>query len=72
MSKSIYKRVLLKISGESLVGNMEFGISGDAVVQIVQEIAEVHALGVEIGIVIGGGNLFRGTSPKFSFLDRPS
>jgi len=72
MIEPVYKRILLKVSGESLAGEKEFGISGEAVKQIVGEIAKVHELGVEIGIVIGGGNMFRGTSPEFHFIDRPS
>ena len=50
-----YSRVLLKLSGESLMGSQPFGIEADVVTGIAAEIKEVHSLGVEIGIVIGGG-----------------
>lgn len=59
-----YKRILLKLSGESLTGPDGFGISLDKASQIAQEIKEIHALGVQIAIVIGGGNLFRGGSQQ--------
>jgi len=55
-----YKRVLLKLSGEALQGDQGFGISPDIVFGIAREIHEVRQLGVEIGVVIGGGNIFRG------------
>lgn len=55
-----YKRVLLKISGEALMGSQGFGIDPDIVNTIAQEIKEVHDLGAEIAVVVGGGNIFRG------------
>ncbi len=55
-----YSRVLLKLSGEALMGDNEFGIDADALVGFAKQIAEVHALGVQVGVVIGGGNIFRG------------
>jgi len=55
-----YKRVLLKLSGEALMGERQFGIDPDVLRSFAEEIAEVHRLGVQIGIVIGGGNIFRG------------
>ncbi len=55
-----YKRVLLKISGEALMGNQGFGIDADVVHDVAQQIKEVHALGAEIAVVVGGGNIFRG------------
>ena len=55
-----YGRVLLKLSGEALMGEQQFGIDPTVTTQIAKEIAEVQSLGVQIGIVIGGGNLFRG------------
>ncbi len=55
-----YKRVLLKLSGEALMGERQFGIDPDVLKVFAAEIAEVHSLGVQIGIVIGGGNIFRG------------
>ena len=57
-----YKRVLLKLSGESLQGNAQFGYNGDAVEEIVNEIAKLHQAGTEIAIVVGGGNIMRGKS----------
>lgn len=56
----VYKRILLKLSGEALMGDMHFGIDPDTLTSFAKEIKEVHQLGVEIGIVIGGGNIFRG------------
>lgn len=55
-----YKRIFLKVSGESLMGENEFGIDPVVIKKFAEEIAEVHSLGVQIGIVIGGGNIFRG------------
>jgi uridylate kinase len=65
-----YKRVLLKISGESLLGNQEFGIDPNMVENIAKEVAAVHALGVDVGIVIGGGNIFRGVAGAEQGIDR--
>lgn len=59
---SRYKRILLKISGEALGGDAGFGIDGDRAREIVSEIVEVSRLGVEVGLVVGGGNFFRGVS----------
>ncbi len=55
-----YKRILLKLSGEALLGSKSYGIDPDVLEQYAQEIKKVHELGVEIAIVIGGGNIFRG------------
>ncbi|AKK20118.1 UMP kinase [Candidatus Liberibacter africanus] len=60
MSGFSYKRILLKVSGEALAGNSGFGIDMDSISRICKDIAEVHARGIEIGIVVGGGNIFRG------------
>ncbi len=57
-----FRRVLLKISGEALMGAREGGSDSDFVARIADEIGSVHALGVEICLVIGGGNIFRGVS----------
>ncbi|MBI4411162.1 MAG: UMP kinase, partial [Deltaproteobacteria bacterium] len=62
MSKPKYKRILLKLGGESLMGPEGFGISLPAARKVAQEIKEVNELGVEVAIVIGGGNIFRGMS----------
>ena len=61
-SSAIYRRVLLKISGEALMGDKEFGLDPGTVDRLASEIASVHALGVEVSVVIGGGNIFRGVS----------
>ena len=70
MNKSIFKRVVLKFSGEVLAGDKEFGISADVVKSIASEISEAKATGVEIGLVIGGGNIFRGLNAGDSGIDR--
>ncbi len=70
MSNSIYKRIVLKFSGEVLAGDKEFGISSKVVKSIASEIAIAKETGVEIGLVIGGGNIFRGLSAKDSNIER--
>src|SRR3989475_731488 len=65
-----YKRILLKLSGEALVGGDSFGINRSTIERIVGEVAQVAALGVEIAIVIGGGNIFRGVAPGAAGMDR--
>jgi uridylate kinase len=65
-----YRRILLKLSGEALQGPEGFGISSKALDAISDEIVEVHELGVEIAIVIGGGNIFRGVSGSETGIDR--
>ncbi|HUJ29093.1 MAG TPA: UMP kinase [Myxococcales bacterium] len=67
-----FKRILLKLSGEALMGDGKYGISPKVLQQIAQEIHEVIDLGVEIGIVIGGGNIFRGVSASTEGMDRAS
>ena len=62
MSEPKYKRVVLKLSGEALAGDTGFGINPPTIEAIVKEIKEVHDLGVEIAIVVGGGNIWRGTT----------
>ena len=64
------KRILLKLSGEALQGDKGFGIDSVVLSNIAQEIKEVHALGVEIAIVIGGGNIFRGIAASTEGMDR--
>lgn len=61
-NKPLYKRVLLKLSGEALQGEVDFGIDPTVLARLAGEIAEVVSLGVQIGVVIGGGNLFRGAA----------
>ena len=65
-----YKRILLKLSGESLAGGQGVGISTDQLNTYARQIKEIHDLGVEIGIVIGGGNIFRGLSGATEGFDR--
>lgn len=65
-----YKRILLKLSGESLMGNQSYGIDPERLADYARQIAEVSRMGVEIGIVIGGGNIFRGLSGAASGFDR--
>jgi uridylate kinase len=65
-----FKRVLLKLSGESLVGDKEFGISPDVLDFFAEEIKKVHSIGVQMGIVIGGGNIYRGLSATSQGIDR--
>lgn len=67
-----YKRILLKLSGESLIGNRPYGIDFDTTKSIAEEIKEVHDLGVEIAIMIGGGNIFRGVRGTEAGVDRAS
>ncbi len=65
-----YKRILLKLSGESLMGNKQFGIDNERLSSYAQQIKEIHQLGVEIAIVIGGGNIFRGVQAEEGGMDR--
>ena len=65
-----YPRILLKLSGEALMGNDAFGINRDTVERLVREVKEVADLGVQVGIVIGGGNIFRGVSQGAAGMDR--
>ena len=65
-----YKRILLKLSGEILSGDRKFGIYPEMLEKVCDEIKNAKELGVEIGIVIGGGNIFRGSNAEFSFIDR--
>ena len=65
-----YKRILLKLSGEALAGNQKFGISNDVLDNFARQLKEVHDLGVELAIVIGGGNIFRGLAGQEQGFDR--
>src|ERR1700760_2218724 len=67
---SVYKRVLLKLSGEALMGRREFGLDNERVGAIANDIKHVVAMGVEVCVVIGGGNIFRGISGAASGMDR--
>ncbi len=68
--KPVYKRILLKLSGEALMGNQEFGISSEVITSYASQIKEIVELGVEVAIVIGGGNIFRGLSGEDQGVDR--
>ena len=72
MPEMKYRRILLKISGEALAGDQPFGISTDVVRFIAEEVREIHGLGVEIGMVVGGGNIFRGIEASAKGMDRTS
>ena len=67
---AVYKRVLLKLSGEALMGKREFGLDTETVNAIANDIKAVVAMGVEVSVVIGGGNIFRGVSGAASGMDR--
>jgi uridylate kinase len=68
--KPLYKRILLKLSGEALLGKEAYGIDPDVISDIADQVREVHELGVEIALVIGGGNIFRGVSGASRGMDR--
>ncbi len=72
MDRPVYKRVLLKLSGEALMGKQTFGIDPEVVETIAGEIQEVVEMGVQLGVVIGGGNIFRGVSASARGMDRTS
>ena len=72
MSKPVYKRILLKLSGEALAGNQGSGISSATIKQIAKDIKQAHETGVQIGLVIGGGNIFRGVAASAQGMDRAS
>jgi uridylate kinase len=67
-----YRRVLLKVSGEALMGTREYGLDPEMVARVASEIGAVHALGVELCLVIGGGNIFRGISASAVGMERAS
>ena len=67
-----YKRILLKLSGESLMGNQQFGIDPDALIAFAEGVKEAHDLGIEIGVVFGGGNIFRGVQAATAGIDKVS
>lgn len=72
MKEPIYHRVMLKMSGEVMAGGEHFGISPEIVGYIAREIREVHELGVQVAIVVGGGNIFRGLAASSKGMDRAS
>jgi uridylate kinase len=72
VSQLVFKRVLLKLSGEALAGDKGFGISFGVMDRLAEEIKSVHALGASLGLVIGGGNIMRGTAASEEGMDRVS
>src|SRR5687768_6751110 len=70
MPEAKYKRILLKLSGEALMGGRRSGIDAETLATIAEEIAEVEKMGVQIAIVIGGGNIFRGVTAATEGIDR--
>ena len=70
MAKPVFRRILLKLSGETLMGDDSYGINRPTIERIVSEIAEIVNLGIETGVVIGGGNIFRGVAPGAAGMDR--
>lgn len=71
-AKAKYKRILLKISGEILAGESGYGIDLDVIKKIAGEIKDIHSLGAEVAVVVGGGNIFRGVSASAREMDRAS
>jgi uridylate kinase len=72
LARSAFKRVLLKLSGEALAGDQGFGINPSVIQEIAAGVASAHEIGIEIGIVIGGGNIVRGVAASASGMDRAS
>lgn len=70
MENPVYKRVLLKLSGEALMGKRSFGVDEETVHHIAAEIKEVVNMGIELGVVVGGGNIFRGVEASAHGMDR--
>jgi uridylate kinase len=72
MAKSPYKRIMLKLSGEALMGDQQYGIDLAVLDKIASEIKEIYGLGIEIAVVIGGGNIFRGLAASAKGMERAS
>src|SRR6202008_2284590 len=71
-AKLAYRRVLLKISGEALMGEQNYGIDVNVARSVAEELKAVHKLGVQVAVVVGGGNIFRGVSKSAGNMDRSS
>src|SRR6476660_6115291 len=71
-SSLCYRRVLLKISGEALMGEQNYGIDVNVARSVAEELKAVHQLGVQVAVVVGGGNIFRGVSKSAGNMDRSS
>ena len=67
-----FKRILLKLSGEALMGDQQYGIDSKVLTAFAQEVAEIHRIGVQIGLVIGGGNIIRGDQAAAQGIDKVS
>ena len=65
-----FQRIMLKIGGESLLGDREYGIDPKAVLEVAEKIKQVYARGIQVAVVIGGGNIFRGVSAAQNGIDR--
>src|SRR5438067_10800126 len=72
MPAPIFKRILLKLSGEALAASQGFGVESARIHEIAAELADVHSLGIQIAIVVGGGNFFRGVAEQARNMDRVS
>jgi uridylate kinase len=70
MANNKYKRILLKLSGESLLGSLGYGIDPEMLLFFAREVKKIHDLGIEIGVVIGGGNIYRGLNAGKQGIDR--
>ena len=70
MADPVFRRILLKLSGEALLGSRGFGVDPETVYRIAQEVHDVHQLGVQVAIVVGGGNFIRGVAASSQGLDR--
>src|SRR3979411_514883 len=72
MTTPVFKRILLKLSGEALAANQGFGVESARIHEVAAELADVHRLGIQIAIVVGGGNFFRGVAQQAKDMDRVS
>ena len=72
MQKPVFSRILLKLSGEALAGDRKYGTDPETIQETAREIKEIHTLGLEIALVVGGGNIFRGLSDSAKAMDRTS
>ncbi|MFN8361046.1 MAG: UMP kinase [Candidatus Kapaibacterium sp.] len=72
MMRPMYKRILLKLSGESLMGDQEFGIDATVLKSFAEDVAEIYHSGIQVGIVLGGGNIFRGSQAATQGIDKVS
>ncbi len=70
--RPMYKRILLKLSGESLMGDQEFGIDATVLKSFAEDVAEIYHSGIQVGIVLGGGNIFRGSQAATQGIDKVS